>query len=629
MHELLMLYSLNTMNYTLEDIDLATRAHAARVIQSAYRTYQSFQVILNQERISKGSFLAKTQHELHDIIPGYISYFIHIRLNGYLPTSEICLYCPQLSPGYERVANDLAHAIIGSRYPLARTGKLINAHAMAQDKIHIFYNTDLVLEDTPWKNDQEAQVFNASLTDRINLVRLDLLPSIYQSLRVIFPISATQLQTATLPRIHQHTALKKLYRNQSSHLIYKFLVDALSSPFITNKHDVFTQKICEQIITAITWIAFFDNISHHYHRITQLYIYVMSLIRTAVCYDAPYSLNDYQAALNVIQSNRLKMGHLKLSHFPAKSGLDALISSFVAERKQSPAGKVNLVAIADPIHECRYCRPLYFEAYHLFETIVANNPFQQPQHDIACPEIFIAGLTTEHQFENFRQSDNFINTLNAVKIACSKIHSNQYITLIIDQTISFWPENDPVMQFVRLLQDELQLGKLTIYLCKSFQKYASLGTSSIKLGNITILNNGNPRFDQVENYLNSVVIDTFKESKDEIQIATFFLKYLYDNEYYFIEQASINALSLKKDFFPNIDDVHVSGPFIHTHQHQKRFIIPTVVNFGFLFTSTVSWVPRICVGLEASKNQSYTGKLGTTGSEFTTRYRFSHISQLA
>ena len=598
--------------------------HAAQTLQMAYKRYRSFQVVLRKEWTNCGAFINDAISDLYHIVPGFFAHFLGVRLVGFNGNDELKWFNSFVSPNYERLSYPVNNKVRRAINIPNENYHLINSSIVARDKVKVFNNAELQFLDLPkLENTNPYPRMYAIQNSPANSEKLDLYPSLYQMLRLLYPLESQTIEHAepvALLNIKDQPSFKKIYRKQSEHLIYKFLVDVLNHmPMIT--HDRFMHKIIEKMIQALEWIAFYDNLELHYNRIVQLYIYIMSLARVAICYQAPYSLNDYRAALDFIQSSRLGMENVSLHHYPVKSGMDSLLTAFIAERQQSTNSHVTVTSVADPIHACQFFHHLYFEADNLFSSFQLLHP-SSPQNSDISPEIFIAGLTSEHQFENFENSQNFRSSLASIKKACSRLNSNQYVTLIIDQSISFSEEKDPVIQFIRRLSDEIKNGKINILMCKSLQKYSSLGTSGIKLGNITMLNNGDNKFNFIKQYLENAGENNVRESFDEVQIATFFLKKLFQDEYYFIEQASENARLFKEHCYANDPNVFTSGPFVHLHNHQYEFNFPQVVNFGFLNTSTVQWVPRICMGLEAEKKKSRTKYLGSGQFKIPSRYNF-------
>jgi hypothetical protein len=589
---------------------------AVKIIEQQYLTYSAYQKALEKEKNCRGSLIDATTADLDKILPGFYAFFLNIRLVGFSDTSELGLALPSFSPQYERLSNPFASP--------NRTFVYINSKQTATDKVNVIYKLGLNFLDSNSESKTYSDgdnLYPVDYTFSIHYGSLDLYPSLYQVLRHQHPVVQTWLEPLIVPHFQNFIAFQKIKKIQSNHLIYKFLIDALSPLPNIMQQDAFSLKITEKINAALEWIAFYDNLEIHYKRIMQLYIYIMALVRVAITYGNHYSILDYQKALDKIQSSRLNIDPLYLRHYPVKSGMDSILTAFIGERLQSVNSNLHILSIADPIHECKDCHPIYFELNRLLQAFVEKDN-NLSKASASSKQIFVVGLTSEHQLNDFALSKNFNKSLAIIKKACSTLDTQHYVSVIIDQTISLSSEKDPVNAFIQAITPEIMAGKINVCVCKSFQKYSSLGTSAIKLGNITMINNRDSKFEPIKNHLDKADFYNFQESCDEIQIATFFLTHLSHNEFIFIEQASKNALHIKKTLYADNPDVFASGPFIHTHCHKNDFVIPCVVNFGFLNTTTVSWVSRINVGLEPARKK-INSVLKADGENIPSRYQFN------
>ena len=124
------------------------------------------------------------------------------------------------------------------------------------------------------------------------------------------------------------------------------------------------------------------------------------------------------------------------------------------------------------------------------------------------------GLTTETPNECFlgNVKRKLKDILDRIKQFNDKKESFQpeqpFVTLLLDGTLEF----DDTIGFRLLieLKPEIESGQLNVIIFKSLQKFASLGTGKFKAGNITIVNNGDPKFKPCSDYIHGLSQDVLQ-----------------------------------------------------------------------------------------------------------------------
>ncbi len=601
------------MPITLTNSKEQQSEEAAKVIQSAYRTYKYYQQILQRERLAPGSWILSNYESLKAIRNDYYCRFFMVRLVGFFSDTEIKPNGNVLLPGYERMhAYTLQQSSLPQdQIPPGKNHLIVNASRVVEDKIKFFSQQDIkthpITSTDPYTRlyyvlSPPAVLFTP-LQNQIEPAKtLDLYPSLYQLLKFQFPAISTPMTQSILPDIKQSPAFKKIRKQKNKHLIYKFLVDTIENLPAFNQQDVFMCQLLEKIIAHLNVIALYDNHKTHYSRISQLYVLTMSFIFVALAYEAPYTVDDYRRALDLKQISRLSLRpNIQMFHYPTKSSVDALMTSIMAEQRLSNGCQVEFIGITDLIDR-DIAAPVWHEAHRIILEMQKSphselNKKRTRSECAGASHIFITGVTSEHQLAHFKTSANFHQGICKIKEACQQLHPNDYITLIIDETIAYEAEEDPSVQFIKALENELLSGSLNIMMCKSFQKFSSLGTSKVKLGNLTIINNGAPKFTPVKAYFDANLDTSVHESRDELQMVTHHLRYNTSNEILFVQEIRKRAKIIKTCFFRDRHDIINSDLFLHDVNKAVTVDLPLVDNYGFLFSSTVE-IGRWSIGLE-------------------------------
>lgn len=123
--------------------------------------------------------------------------------------------------------------------------------------------------------------------------------------------------------------------------------------------------------------------------------------------------------------------------------------------------------------------------------------------------------------------------------------SNTFASLILDITIE--TSEKELADYLSDLEPFIESGKLNVFLCKSNQKYATLGSGKIMSGNVSVFNNGDAKFSACIEHVTQEEKSLDIMNYDETQLMTHMLKYAQKSEITAITQAAENAEYLQGD----------------------------------------------------------------------------------
>ena len=184
--------------------------------------------------------------------------------------------------------------------------------------------------------------------------------------------------------------------------------------------------------------------------------------------------------------------------------------------------------------------------------------------------------------------------------------------LIIDTTIEVAPKPGGKTQLDVVLdglKDAIADGALEVFLCKSFQKYASLGTGKVAAGDLTVLTaKGNlaSAYTQAEALLQDLDLDLIRH--DEAQLVVHMLRHGHRDELELVRSAARNAKFVDEFCWP-IDptDLTQGAPYVEgiplllratptgdvDALFKKLVLIDRRDSFSFLRTSYVGEIPSV------------------------------------
>ncbi len=217
----------------------------------------------------------------------------------------------------------------------------------------------------------------------------------------------------------------------------------------------------------------------------QIYDLLVDEISLMLSYMKPYNSIDINAEQNRIYSNELpsvknmKGVHIK-SLATSSSGMGAISTGLFEARQQFGFSGIDDLKLNINYFEVTgmlNLSGLYAQGHPIIMTTL--NP-SIPLTAANADEII---AKTKETLERYKES----------KVP---------VYLVIDTTVD--TGDSKLDKIVSQLQEPLESGAINIVLCRSFQKYASLGTGKIMAGNITTINNGDDRYRHFESAIYSV-----------------------------------------------------------------------------------------------------------------------------
>lgn len=323
--------------------------------------------------------------------------------------------------------------------------------------------------------------------------------------------------------------------------------------------------------------------------------FLMEELEVVLAITKPYGAADYTDSIKAVQAERLPalagMGHgvTQQAIGYASSGMDALSTAFAAARKLSATSVEQFVD--DPQHNLNYFEVP--ELLHGGQLSADNQPIMTAALNPSTPSAAV----------------NLDALADKVKKNITDHHHNP-TTLILDITIE--KNKEELNTLLGKFKDELEAGTLNIILCKSYQKYGSLGTGKLMAGNVTVINNGDIKFKACTDFVteSSTKLGNLSESggklqQEESQLMTHVLKHAHGDEIRLIKDAAKKAKFIDDFCFPATggDPPHVAGlPFVlrpGTSQKLKDLQIDLRDSFSFMNTSYLDFNGRINPGHES------------------------------
>ncbi|MBP2704274.1 hypothetical protein JOL79_10670 [Microbispora sp. RL4-1S] len=185
--------------------------------------------------------------------------------------------------------------------------------------------------------------------------------------------------------------------------------------------------------------------------------------------------------------------------------------------------------------------------------------------------------------------------------------------LIVDSTIEVAPESPGGKTQLEVLLDRLKDavadGRLEVFLCKSFQKYASFGTGKVAAGDLTMLSmkgNLESAYARSEALLQDLNLDFIRH--DESQLVVHMLRHGHRDELELVRSAARNAKFVDEFCWPiGRSDLRQGTPYVEgipllmrstptgdvDELFKKLVTIDWRDSFSFLRTSYVGDIPRV------------------------------------
>ena len=397
--------------------------------------------------------------------------------------------------------------------------------------------------------------FGQTYKDSINnaLIKIDALPSHTQCLKALYD------QTNTVMECSSEFSLESLFQSESysklkieKHILAQIICSLISglSKIDFGKSDSGKEVLKNGMQDMLHYMAYFSESDFNFSWFAVFYEFLCDFLATFLAYTKPYSHDDFQ-----------KTAPQNTTRYIASSGMGAVAASFMAIMH----GDHNFHVETLPLYSEKHSKEseIYFEIEHIKNLYQPNSPKENES-------VFLMGFASGHLlcpdkvFENLRKQYLYIQ---------EKVNQSDHVHIIFDKTlclvngvniaeITFFPFNDN--------------PKVSLYFCKSYQKFASLGIKKIKGGYIDVYNVSKDRMLLLQKWSE----ECFSGS-DEFQLMTHMIKYTDHYEPLWIQ----HAISNWKTIFPkNHPNFKVNGPFLLTTE-EKFPKIMSGSGYGYTETS--------------------------------------------
>lgn len=350
------------------------------------------------------------------------------------------------------------------------------------------------------------------------------------------------------------------------------LLDGLSSFEVRVSHrfgrGVLVTSALKSLSNLLDILAFYGHTtartSSYYNLIFDELFIILASVR-------PYQLKDLLDGEAVVHQQRNPVLHLFVEtlgvlqrHIHAAwSGMDALVTSLEAAKAVSAEGvqllgcdeqsnyfEVGLVLAA----QLRIAKEGE-EPGIIYATPRPSTPLSKP---VTPAEIAKVAL---ERVKKLRQKE-----LKGVTV----------VSLIVDVTIQVPPEEgerSEIDQLLLLIQEPLLSGELQLFLARSYQKYAKLGSGKFMGGCLSLIY-ATKSSEKSLKYLKGL-IDEGNGARDEMQLFIHMLKYAHDKELSYVGKAAKSAEFVAKELLVNGGGYdYVRGlPFVVKQGIMERFFV--------------------------------------------------------
>lgn len=280
---------------------------------------------------------------------------------------------------------------------------------------------------------------------------------------------------------------------------------------------------------------------HDNQRFSNAYIAVMEELQVVLSTSRPYSFFSYKAAaaaktLDFLDPTvKAALHPLEPTAFLTTSGMNAIYQSLEAAHILSGKNEITILQNYAGKHS-----PPYFEAENLLRQ---NGTIFMPESST-----IYATLNQSTLFHD--------NWGGGAEIAAAlKLYLDQRkkdappLTFILDRTVE---RREDLSQLLKELAPALKSGKLCIFLCKSHQKFSSLGSAKISAGDITFLGADDETGTKAKRLLERNELELGWMADSELQLTTHFVR-SGRHEHELFDKAVANSNFLRKECFSKLD----------------------------------------------------------------------------
>ncbi|RWR02714.1 hypothetical protein ED28_06940 [[Pantoea] beijingensis] len=279
-------------------------------------------------------------------------------------------------------------------------------------------------------------------------------------------------------------------------------------------------------------------VAHNSSAVADCYRVIIEEMHILLSTCKTYNGKHFKAAMNLQLASRLdkncqaQLGAIPES-FLLSSGMHAV--SLGIELAQTLSRNPTLSMAST---ESKLVTPVYFEISELLDI--------KPGWQSDDKTTLYATLNHSTPQQNEDKSWGVTQVIASTKkTLAEKAPESPPLTLVLDSTIE---KRHDLQQLTQALSDDIGSGKLRILLCKSYQKYANLGTAKAMAGGITLLAKPAPETQAANDWLKKAEDNLGWMNNPESQLLVHMLR-AGEQEFAMLERAGDNARFVKEALF--------------------------------------------------------------------------------
>jgi hypothetical protein len=272
-------------------------------------------------------------------------------------------------------------------------------------------------------------------------------------------------------------------------------------------------------------------------RFTGLYDLMIDELYLVLARTCPYQEDNFKgAALDSLSRRAPVLSEITANKetYLVASGMDALSTGFVAAMKAQGGNKPEVM-------DFDVDNANYFEVKEVLKHAEAVQEHGQVIVATLNPS---TPLDSQVQKGDTPPPSRVDKILERVREKLGTLEEGQTVSMVLDATIETktggTDTESELNRLLSALKGPINEGKLNLVLCKSYQKYPSLGTGKVMAGNVTVISkDGN--FAQGTGFIQETESALDFANNDESQLMTHMLTEAADFELHLMERAGKNA----------------------------------------------------------------------------------------
>jgi hypothetical protein len=233
---------------------------------------------------------------------------------------------------------------------------------------------------------------------------------------------------------------------------------------------------------------------------------------------------------------------LQSETFLLSSGMDAITTGMMIARDLSGATRPGFLADSEQNQLPDY-----------WETVSINNEIELDVGEFVLATVLNPSLPMKSEAEGASKQWTASEVVSGVrqKLSSSTYDTDHPLVLILDTTVEIPVESgkSDLSDVLLALEEPINTGILKMVLCKSYQKYPSLGTGKIMAGGISLIAKSDDKTTQALEDLRAYEAEVDWMKNDESQLMTHFLMNGSHNDLHMIGAAAENADFVSKVCF--------------------------------------------------------------------------------